>query len=56
MDAAFDLLGRLGPAKRPRILIPVRQPAADGSLQPTHAVEAAATDGLLGDQCEPAFD
>jgi hypothetical protein len=34
----------------------VREPASDGQLQTPDAVEAAAADGLAGDQGEPAFD
>src|SRR5579885_2036923 len=54
-NAAFDLRGRFGPAKRAGIFVPFRQPAGYGCLQPGHAVEAAAADGLLGDQGEPAL-
>ena len=55
-DAAFDICGGLGPAKRPNILIPFLQPTGDGLLQSAHSVEAAAADRLLGDESEPAFD
>src|SRR5579875_3746002 len=55
-EAAFDFGGRFGPAERARVLVPVREPAVDGLLQPAHAVKAAAPDRLLCDQPEPALD
>src|SRR5262249_15336147 len=54
-EAAFDLGGRLGPAERLGVLVPGCEPACDRGLQPAHAVEAAAPDGLTGNQGEPAF-
>src|SRR5579875_2976785 len=54
-EAAFDFGGRFGPAERARVLVPVREPAVDGLLQPAHAVKAAAPDRLLRDQGEPAL-
>ncbi len=44
----------LGQGGGPGICVPVRRPACCGCLQSGHAVEAAAPDGLLGDQGAPA--
>src|SRR5229473_2602152 len=55
-DAAFDLMGGFGPAEGFGIFVPVGQEAGDGLLQARDAVEAAATNGLRGDQAEPALD
>jgi Transposase len=55
-DAAFDLMGGFGPAEGFGIFVPVGQEAGDGLLQARDAVEAAAANGLRGDQAEPALD
>ena len=55
-DAAIDLMGGFGPAKGLGDFIPVREPASDRPFQTPHAVEAAAADGLSGNQAEPALD
>src|SRR5260370_18320789 len=55
-DAAFDLMGGFGPAEGFGIFVPVGQKAGDGLLQARDAVEAAAANGLRGDQAEPALD
>jgi len=39
-DAAFDVRGRLGPAKRTRAFVPVREPAVDGDLQSVHSCQS----------------
>ena len=55
-DAAFDLMGGFGPAEGFGIFVPVGQEAGNGLLQARDAVEAAAANGLRGDQAEPALD
>ena len=42
--------------KKLSILIPVGQPAHDHALEAADAVEAAAANGLAGNQREPALD
>ncbi len=48
--------GGLGPAEGFGLLIPVREPAHDGTLQARAAIEAAAANRLRGDQAEPALE
>ena len=55
-DAAFDLVGRFAPAEGLSVFVPVGEEASDGLLQARDALEAAAADGLAGNQGEPAFD
>src|SRR5207244_4816166 len=55
-DATCDLMGGFGPAEGFGIFVPVGQEAGDGLLQSRDAVEAAAANGLRGDQAEPALD
>jgi hypothetical protein len=55
-DAAFDLIGGFGPTEGFGVFVPVGQEAGDGLLQARDAVEAAAANGLRGDQAEPALD
>ncbi len=49
-------MGGFGPAEGFGIFVPVGQEAGDGLLQARDAVEAAAANGLRGDQAEPALD
>ena len=56
VDAAFDLKGGFGPTEGFGVFVPVGQEAGDGLLQARDAVEAAAANGLRGDQAEPALD
>jgi hypothetical protein len=53
---AFDAGGGLAPAKWLGVLVPLLQPSHDGFLQAGDIVEAAAADGLAGNQREPALD
>ena len=55
-DAAFDLVGRFAPAEGLSVFVPVGEEASDGLLQARDALEAAAPDGLAGNQAEPALD
>ena len=55
-DAAFDFRGGLGPAEGFGGFVALGQVAGDRLFQATHAVEAAAANGLRGDQAEPALD
>ena len=56
VDAVSEAGGGLSPAKWLGVLVPLRQPRHDGFLQAGDIVEAAATDGLAGNQREPALD
>ena len=56
VDAASDAGGGLSRAKWLGVLVPLLQPRHDGFLQAGNIVEAAATDGLAGNQREPALD
>ena len=55
-DAAFDIDGRLGPAKRLSIVVPVTEPVHDCSFETADAVKAAAANSLAGNYREPAFN
>ena len=55
-DLPLDLAGGLRPAERLGGLIPVCEVAVDGSFKGADAVEAAAPDGLGGDQGKPSLD
>jgi hypothetical protein len=54
-EAALDIGGGLGPAEGLGVLVPGCEPIGDRGLQPPKAAEAAAADGLTGNQGEPAF-
>ena len=55
-EGSFDVSSGASPAERLRVLIPVHEPTGDRPFEAPDAVEAAAADGLAGDQGEPAFD
>jgi len=51
-----DGMGSGSPDKGARAAIVILHELVDASDQFSDAAKAAATDGLLGDQAEPAFD
>jgi hypothetical protein len=53
-DAAFDIGGRLGPAKELGVVIPVAEPVYDRGFETADTIEAAAADSLAGNYGEPA--
>ena len=55
-DLGEDRFGGGGPHERTRREVVVFGVAFDAPDQVRHALEGAATDGLLGDQSEPALD
>jgi hypothetical protein len=55
-DAAFDIGGGLGPAKRFGVIIPVAEPVHDRGFETADTIEAAAANGLARNNCEPAFN
>ena len=55
-DAAFDIAGRLGPAKRLGVIIPVAEPIHDRGFETADTMEAAAANSLASNYREPAFN
>jgi hypothetical protein len=55
-DAAFNIGGRLGPAKGSGVVIPMAEPVHDRGFETADTIEAAAANGLARNYCEPAFN
>jgi hypothetical protein len=55
-DAASDIGGGLGPAKRFGVIIPVAEPVHDRGFETADAIEAAAANSMAGNYCAPAFN
>src|SRR5262245_52064803 len=55
-DLGFDVFRCGCPSEGLGVLVPVRDEAMNGALKLPDRVEAPASDGLLGDEAEPALD
>ena len=55
-NAAFDIGGRLDPAKGFGVVVPVTEPVHDCGFETADTVEAAAANSLARNDCEPAFN